>query len=173
MRMYFMIVITMMAVGLHAADNAPKTPEASADNMGRQDAGIGDLPSDLQAKVSRFTKGVRRLSSGFTIETVPVSLANAQYVTVARGESQKATPAWSFSVSKEVIVYLLVQDRGKVTLTGWEKTSMKVEWTTGTAKFTDSIYVRSFPAGTVAIPGHDGRTGGTYGIPNACVVIVK
>ncbi|MBI4976958.1 MAG: hypothetical protein HZC28_05715 [Spirochaetes bacterium] len=155
-----------------ASDGTPAA--AGATDTPKGPVSISGLPENLQAKVMPCVKGSTRLSSGFTLVTIPPALANGQLVGIVRGERTAAAPAWKFSISKAATVYLLVHDRGTPALpSGWTQTSMKVEWTTGDATLTDTVYVRDFSAGTVDIPGHSGMDGETYGIPNSCVIVSK
>jgi hypothetical protein len=70
-------------------------------------------------------------------------------------------------VNVPVVVYLAVHDRGGYRPpAGWEKTDRTLKW----YLCTDTVYRKPFGAGVVEIPGHDGMSGGNYGIPHTAFV---
>jgi len=112
-----------------------------------------------------------RCTDRFQIIELPEALAGLDYVTIQRGSMEEPAPGYSFQVNRNVVVYLAVHDRGQPELPrGWEKTDMKILWR-HTGPYTDSVYKRSFPKGTVDIPGHNGHNElEHYGVPNMCFV---
>jgi hypothetical protein len=65
-------------------------------------------------------------------------------------------------------VYIAVHDRGGfVPSEGWRKTALKTKWSTG---ITDTVYIKRFDAGVVNVPGHVGKSSGSYGLPHAAFV---
>ncbi|HUT88283.1 MAG TPA: hypothetical protein VMY37_02190 [Thermoguttaceae bacterium] len=114
---------------------------------------------------------IPRCTDRFEIVELPETLAGLDYVTIERGSMEKPAPGYSFQVNKDVVVYLAVHDRGRTELPdGWRKTPMKIVWQ-HTGLYSDTIYQRSFPQGTVEIPGHDGHNELThYGVPHLCFV---
>jgi hypothetical protein len=67
-----------------------------------------------------------------------------------------------------VMVYIAVHDRGRPPApAGWEKTPLAVRWELGA----DAVYRRAFSAGTVDIPPHPGRSGGSFGLPHLVFVV--
>jgi len=114
---------------------------------------------------------IPRCTDRFEIVELPEALAGLDYVTIDRGSMKKPAPGYSFQVNQDVDVYLAVHDRGRPELPdGWRRTSMKIVWR-HTGLYTDTVYQRSFPKGTVEIPGHDGHNELThYGVPHLCFV---
>ncbi|MEK6795431.1 MAG: hypothetical protein AABZ39_11675 [Spirochaetota bacterium] len=163
------------AFGVPNAAIVTPSDGAPGDASSAKPLSIGDLSSSLEAKVVKFAAGGTRLSGNIEIAVIPSQLNGASIVGIIRGDRQSAAPAWKFSVSRPVIVYMLVHDRGTPSIpASWVKTSMKAEWKAGDAQFTDTIYSREFAAGTIDVPGHSGvDESGNYGIPNSCVVIAK
>jgi hypothetical protein len=93
-------------------------------------------------------------------------------VTIARGENGAPAPGFAFAIDKPATVYLSVHERGDAGLpAGWEKTDLRLRWTAGgNATLADTIYRKDFPAGKVEVPGHQGKAGNYYGIPNMAIV---
>jgi hypothetical protein len=141
------------------------------------DVQITALPEALQPTVGRLEKGAKRLTGVYDIGMVPEDLRGRQYVTIVRGEWDKPGAGYSFTVNSAVTVYLAVQERGKPTLPGgWEQTFYRLEYivplqnTGGTRKHYDSLYKKSFPAGKIEVPPHDGTDGKYYGLPHLAII---
>lgn len=114
---------------------------------------------------------MRNAGGGLVFTGFPDSLKGLPLISVPRGASNKPGAAYTFTLKKPAKLYLLVQDRGTPSIPeGWSREEGKVFWNVGAARHTDSIYSKEFPAGTVEIPAHDGRQGGSYGVPNAVVI---
>ena len=110
---------------------------------------------------------MRRCSQRFVLTKVPEKLSGLPRVTISRGDYHKPAPGYSFSVDREVTIYLAVDSRPHIELTGWEQTSMVTEW----EGYLDNIYRRRFPAGQVDIPGHTiPHKTDAYGLPHLCFV---
>jgi len=114
---------------------------------------------------------ISRCTGRFDVVELPEKLAGLGHVTIDRGSMQKPAPGYSFQVDRDAVVYLAVHDRGEPKLPdGWQKTPMKIVWRHG-GPYTDTVYQRSFPKGTVEIPGHDGHNErGHCGVPHLCFV---
>ncbi len=114
---------------------------------------------------------VARCSDRFQVIDIPQRLARLPRITVRRGTMERPGAGYRFVVNQAVIVYLAVHDRGKPSLpAGWEPAGMHITWRhRGT--YTDTVYSRRFPAGTVEIPEHNGRNElGHFGVPHMCFV---
>jgi hypothetical protein len=89
-------------------------------------------------------------------------------VTIPRGSGSRPARGFTFTIDKDSKVYIAVHDRGGYKPPkGWTKTDMKLKWST---KETDAVYKRSFKKGEVVVPGHSGKTGPRFGIPNMAFV---
>jgi len=107
-------------------------------------------------------------SPKYRFSELPEELQKMQCVVVPRGKWNYPAPGFQFRINKPADVYIAVHDRGRSNIPpGWKKIRMKLVWN---EKFTDTVYVRSFDAGIVSIPGHDGREGKNYGLPHAAFV---
>ena len=138
---------------------------------GAAEVQVSDLTGN--AKVSKFKiYGKNRVvNAGFPITALPADLAGETFVSVPRGAAGQPGAAYSVSVDRPARIYLLVQNRGTPAVPeGWRKEEGKTVWSAGSARFTDSIYSKQFPAGTVEIPAHDGKQGNSFGVPNAVVI---
>lgn len=134
--------------------------------------------SAAEIKLSELTGGAkestlelnaknRTVNGMFTITAIPGRLAGLPMVSVPRGTGNKEGAAYSVTIDKPATVYLLVQNRGDVTIPeGWEKVPGRVEW----SGFADTVYKKEFAAGKVEVPAHNGKQGGNFGIPNAIVI---
>jgi len=135
-----------------------------------------NLESESPAVLSLCSaKSKMRIANGvFAIAEIPDSLKGLPMVSVPRGDGSKPGAAFSYTLAKPAKVYLLVHNRGKVTLPeGWTKEEGKVTWKSGATPFTDTVYSRECPAGKLDVPAHDGKEGNTFGIPNAIVIAYK
>lgn len=140
---------------------------ASADEF------IYDLAKD--AAISQSKVGAKRTSDKYQLTSIAKELDGKPMVTVKRGAGDKPGAGFSFKLKKPATVYLLVHNRGKISVPkGWEKTDLKVMWKASGAKFSDTVYKKDFKAGMVDIPSHTGMESKTsHGIPNAAIVVVK
>ena len=124
-----------------------------------------------EAKVikGKLKKGDSRVER-FAFKDVPKKLTGAVTYVLPRGNGKKPAPSYTVKVKKSGVVYLLVQDRGDVNIPqGWTKTKMSVKWG---GHFSDTVYTKKgIKAGdTVKVPGHQGKSGSWYGVPNMLVV---
>jgi hypothetical protein len=147
-----------------------------------QDAVKAGVPSD-PFFIGGFTHRVLHLFEGadpprlprctdrFQIVELPDALAGLDSVTIQRGSMEKPAPGYSFRVNQDVTIYLAVHDRGEPELPDpWQPTPMSIVWR-HTGLYTDTVYQRSFPKGTVDIPGHNGHNElGHYGVPHMCFI---
>jgi hypothetical protein len=70
-------------------------------------------------------------------------------------------------------VFLAVHQRGQANLPkAWKKTDMQSLWKTpgSDRTYTDRLFSRDVPAGTVEVPPHTGRDGTNYGLPHMAIV---
>ena len=143
------------------------------------EAGVPSDPFLIQGFANRtlhLFEGARstpipRCTDRFEILELPEAVAKLDYMTIERGSMEDPAPGYSFQVNRDVVLYLAVHDRGKPELPdGWKETDMKIVWR-HTGLYTDSVYERSFPKGTVDIPGHNGHNElKHYGVPNMCFI---
>ena len=86
---------------------------------------------------------------------------------IPRGNWTRKAPGFQFTIDAPAVVYLAVHNRGDYTPPkGWKKTDITVTWYT----CTDTVYMKSFAAGVVDIPGHNGKNGSNYGVPHTAFV---
>lgn len=117
---------------------------------------------------------MRTADGRFTFVKFPDSLKGQPFFSVPRGAQNSPGTAYSFTLKKPAKLYLLVQDRGNAAIPeGWTRTTEQCTWKNNDQTFTDSVYTKDFPAGTVEIPAHNGKEGNSYGLPNAVVVRYK
>jgi len=124
------------------------------------------------AKVLRFEKGAQRCADRFELTAVPSPLSGLDLLVVPRGAGlDHPGAAYRFSLDHPARIYLLVMDRGAHELPDWKKTGHAVKWVSNGKTFSDSVYVREFPAGKVQILAHTWRDkDGAYGIPHAVII---
>lgn len=115
--------------------------------------------------------GAQRLAGGFPVRGLPKELEGLTQIAIGRGALRQPGRAYEFSVSRPVTVYLAVHDRADARLpAGWQKAALRLAWDAA-GEQTDTVYVRQFPAGRIAIPAHPGRDAkGRYGVPHLCFV---
>ncbi len=135
-----------------------------------------NLESESPAELSYCNvKSRQRVADGaFAIAEIPDYLKGLPMVSIPRGQGAKPGAAFSYTLAKPAKVYLLVHDRGKMPAPeGWTKEEGKVTWKSGQNAFTDTVYSKECPAGTLEVPAHNGKEGSTFGIPNAIVIAEK
>lgn len=117
-------------------------------------------------------KAKNRVSNGaFFVTAIPVRLAGLTLISVPRGQGAQPGAGYSVTIDRPATVYLLVHNRGKVTVPeGWTKVPGTVEWDANGQPMTDTVYVKEFTAGKIDVPAHDGKDGSNFGIPNAIVI---
>ncbi len=124
----------------------------------------------LSTRASRAAGDVLRTTDRFVITTLPHELAGLVRVAIARGDYHDPAPGYSFTVDRDVVVYLAVDDRGTPDPgPGWKRTAMRLEWE---GHYTDTVFVREFRKGRVDVPGRDDKHGaaGHYAVPNLCFI---
>ena len=132
--------------------------------------GVGK-PVKVEINTEKLTLTGLRCSGQYELVKIPGSLLGLDYVTIARGDYTTEAPGYSFEVEQDVFVFLAIHDRGNPQLPGdWKKTDDKITWKTGDLTFTDTVYVKRFPKGLINIPGHNGKDGSYYGIPNMAII---
>ena len=126
-----------------------------------QKKGIAILPAGQARRVA--DDGAK-----YDFEKLPDELKALPSVVAPRGNSQESAPGFQFEISAPADVYIAVHDRGNCELpAGWKKTGRKLAWS---RKLTDTVYVKSFGAGIVEIPGHGGKEGKSFGLPHAAFI---
>ncbi len=133
-------------------------PDPAIDDQLAADAGEGPA-----AEVRAPTAALTRIIGRFPMGALPADLKDAVRLVPRRGDSGQPAAGLRFTVNQPVEVFLAVHDRGAPKLpAGWTRTDLKLTWEHGP----DTVYRRSFPAGAVELPGHDGRDGVHYGVPH-------
>ena len=138
-------------------------------------AAISNLPDGLGAATGTFSRKAHRCVDQFTFTSVSPELKGLPCVAVRRGDRKKPGAAFAFDVDRDVVVYLLVHNlQGKsYAPPGWKLTDLVAAWK-GEARHSDTVYMKRFAKGTVAIPPHPLRkTNGTHGIPHLAVVATR
>lgn len=109
---------------------------------------------------------IRRWTEGPEFSTLPEPLQGLEVVS-AKVTAGKPALAYTFLVNQPVVVYLLAEDCPGLTLPPeWEKTDLTAAWDGGR----DVVYKRSFPKGTIPIPGHAGKSGDRPAVPHLAFV---
>jgi len=123
-----------------------------------------------EIKVMKPEHGLLRMANQelrYMFYELPKKLKPMRRVVVYRGDSKERTGGFSFKISAPAEIHIAVHSRGGfVPPDGWKKTGLKTEWSNGD----DTIYVKHFEAGTVNVPGHDGKQGDYFGFPHAAFV---
>lgn len=116
----------------------------------------------------------RVTNAGYAIESVPDYLSGLKRITVTRGPNEPVA-GYSFSVDRDVTVYIAVHQRGDPLIPGtWEMMPEFIQWSTSAGdRYRDWVYKRSFPAGEVQIPPHYGFSGVHYGLPHMVFIQVN
>lgn len=115
------------------------------------DVTITDITA--KGKAISLKAGVER-TGGYKSKTVPGELAGLQAVSVPRGNSGKSGTGYSFKISAPATVYLLVDNRLKGDIKGWNKTKLTAVWIAHKNDFKDKVYIKDFPAGEVKVPAN-------------------
>ena len=149
-----------------------------------EDSVRANTPSD-PFLIAGFKRRVLHLATGTTqpvtsgkilratdqqeVTTIPDQLANLARVTVPRGDWHKPAPDFEFTVNQPVTVYLAVDARGNPALDAdWKLTDLSLTWGAG---HTDRVYSRTFPAGSIVIPGNNTEhVPGSFGMPHMAMV---
>jgi len=106
----------------------------------------------------------------YDIHEMPDRLKGLSTVTIPRGNGNQPAPGFTFTIDKDSEVYIAVHDRGGYKPPkGWNKTDMSLKWRPEIEE-TDTIYAKSFSKGVVEVPGHNGTTGSTFGVPNMAFI---
>ena len=90
-----------------------------------------------------------------------------------RGAMNRPSPAWEIVLNGPADLYLLVHDYGSPEIPeDWKPYPGKVSWgiRRGIGWQKDRIYRKTISGGTVTVPGHNGKGGANYGIPNAIII---
>jgi hypothetical protein len=110
---------------------------------------------------------LHRVRQQFPLESLPPLVREATCLIPPRGSSAKPAPGYRFTVNTPVEVWIAVHQRGKPALPAeWQKTQETLLW----GDEGDVLFRRSFPAGVVTIPGHNGKAGGNFGLPHLTFV---
>jgi|APSaa5957512622_1039677.scaffolds.fasta_scaffold02592_2 hypothetical protein len=139
------------------------TPRAvGADHIAELRELVGETDSPPEGVIERTTRGKYR------IETLPERLVGLPRITVARGNTQAAGTAFSFTVTAPARIYIAVHKRGDYTPPeSWQKTDMTTTWS---PQHGDAIYQRDVPPGRVEVPAHAGKQGVHFGLPHVVFV---
>ena len=115
-------------------------------------------------------KTIHRAADQQAITSIPESLANLPRIALRRGDWKKPAPGFQFTIDQPATIFLAVDRRGDPKLPeGWTLTEMSITW--GNANHTDSVYQRSFAAGTVKIPENvTEHISGSFGMPHLAFV---
>lgn len=136
------------------------------------DIQLSGMTGNAQAGSFKLYGKNRTARGDFAITAMPAALVGETIVSVPRGESTQPGAAYTVTVDQPARIYLLVQNRGKVTIPeDWKKTDAIVVWGDN---FTDKVYVKELdkPA-TIEVPAHNGKAGNSFGVPNALVITGK
>ena len=114
------------------------------------------------------TTNIARCSDKFTFKEVPQELSGLARVTIRRGDYHQPAPGYSFTVNRDVKVFLAVDDRGDLGLDDtWRRTDLELTWD----GYADAVYVGEFKAGRVDVPARDvEHVPDAYPLPNMCFV---
>jgi hypothetical protein len=141
---------------------------ASASLAGAAPVAVTELSPG--AKVSEMKAGAHRTADKYVMSVVPEELVGAVCVSTLRGATNKPGSGFSFAVDKPCTAYLLYMQRGNIkTPEGWEKTSLSAQWKVGSGTYKDTVFKKTFPAGTIEIPVNNSAAG-SYGIPHMVVL---
>jgi hypothetical protein len=111
---------------------------------------------------------LQRVRQQYNLVSVPPVVREAACLIPPRGSAAKPGVGYHFTVNTPVEVWISVHQRGQPALpAAWEKTKDTLLWGEDGV---DVLYHRSFPAGLVVIPGHNGKEGGNYGFPHLTFV---
>ena len=115
---------------------------------------------------------ILRTTDQLPITKLPPSLAAFPRISVERGDWRKPSDGFEFRLARPASVYVAVDGRGDSPLSSdWERTDLTLTWGKGVI---DSIYVRRYPAGVVAIPGNAiEHSKGAFGTPPLAFVDVQ
>jgi hypothetical protein len=106
----------------------------------------------------------------YEIHEIPEQLKGLSTVTTARGNGHQPASGFAFTIDEDSDVYIAVHDRGGYKPPeGWTKTDMTLKWLPEKEE-TDTVYTKSFSKGVVQIPGHNGKIGSMFGVPNMAFI---
>ncbi|MEK6796208.1 MAG: hypothetical protein AABZ39_15620 [Spirochaetota bacterium] len=134
-------------------------------------------PKNIKTDVAPLTKDrLRCADTLYKMIEIPSTLENSPSITVPRGDRAKPGIAYTFTIDVPSTVYLFVMMKNNANLPSeWKRTPLTAKWTTDGGKtiFSDAVYAQDLPAGTVAVPEHQGFSDASYAIPHLCVVVTK
>lgn len=105
------------------------------------------------------------------ITSIPDSLVNLPRIAIPRGDWKRPAPGFEFMVDSPVTVFLAVDKRGDPKLPpDWTLTDLSITW--GNANYSDFVYRKSFPAGSILIPENKTEhIAGSFGMPHTAFVL--
>jgi arylsulfatase A-like enzyme len=131
-------------------------------------ATVADGSAEIEVLSAGKGHRVAGIDNLYNIDTLPDVLAELPCVVIPRGDSSWRAPGFKFQISAPADIYLAVHDRGGYEPgVDWKKIDLKLLWGKGQ---TDTVYLKSFKAGVVEIPGHTGQSGAYFGIPHTAFV---
>jgi hypothetical protein len=132
------------------------------------------LPAWQQTDIEIGVGGKSRRASDddkkYDILEISDELKGLSTATIPRGGGNQPAPGFAFTIDKDSEVYIAVHDRGGYKPPeGWMKTDMILKWRPEFDE-TDTVYTKSFSKGVVEVPGHSGKTGSIFGVPNMAFI---
>ena len=89
-----------------------------------------------------------------------------------QSDPKKPGGGYSINLKDKATVYLFVANCGEPTVpSNWKLSELKAVW--GPFAAVDKIYQLEADAGVLEIPEHDGINGSSFGVPHACVIVLK
>jgi len=129
--------------------------------------GGGPERSRSSILINQAGKAIRN-GNGEIITALARELKALRSLVMPRDTHDEPGAAFKFKVSSGTVVYISVHQRGGYTPpAGWEKTNLQLVWRDS---FKDIVYKKTFPAGIVNIPSHNGKVGDFYGFPHVAFV---
>ena len=116
---------------------------------------------------------MRTINGNLFIVSFPPELDGGCLISMPRGAMNRPSPAWEIVLNGPADLYLLVHDYGSPEIPeDWKPYPGKVSWgiRRGIGWQKDRIYRKTISGGTVTVPGHNGKGGANYGIPNAIII---
>jgi len=109
---------------------------------------------------------IPRWRDGPAFTALPEGFRGMEMILPARGNESKPGAGYSFNVNQAATLYLLVENQGGYTPSGWQGTDLVARW----GDHTDLVFKKEVKRGVVRIPAHTGQAGGKYGAPHAVFI---
>lgn len=166
---------TVTALDIISANgvSVPGIVGITAETFGAAPVCLKQIPG--KAKTAYFKKDVRMrtINGNLFIVSFPPELDGGCLISMPRGAMNRPSPAWEIVLNGPADLYLLVHDYGSPEIPeDWKPYPGKVFWgiRRGIGWQKDRIYRKTISGGTVTVPGHNGKGGANYGIPNAIII---